>query len=193
MGLINSLRGLFGGGESGAPECVACGSKQVTMLASDAYRCDGCGYEGGDGYAAYQAVAERAVLRGVDDEALLARVREGLESARLSLVALSGSRQTPELSRGWRIAVGIGSEVLGADLLEVGAEEREQIRLERERLVNQACADLVGLRPALEVLSERGRPVGPFLESLDLLATSGEPGAGLAAELLGQIGEALFG
>ncbi len=35
-------------------ECIACESRDVEELGKDAYRCRACGYEGGDGYAAYQ-------------------------------------------------------------------------------------------------------------------------------------------
>ena len=49
-------------------ECVACGSKEVTVVAEGAYRCDACGYEGGSGLAKLQDEAHVKGIEAMSDE-----------------------------------------------------------------------------------------------------------------------------
>jgi len=65
--------------------CVACDSKNVDELAPDAYRCPDCGYEGGDGYAAYQADLWMKEADALDAATKRARARELLTSAEADL------------------------------------------------------------------------------------------------------------
>lgn len=72
-------------------ECVACGSKDVTIVAEGAYRCNACGYEGGSGLAKLQDKARLdAILAMSDDDKRRSGIQD-LTQARSLLLGAQGT------------------------------------------------------------------------------------------------------
>lgn len=78
--------------------CSACDSEELEVLAPYAYRCLACGYEGGNGYAAWQAAQRRAEYARLDGPARRALATELVETAHRELEASrAASRDAREL------------------------------------------------------------------------------------------------
>jgi len=78
--------------------CVACDGDDLTVVADDVYRCNTCGYEGGDGLAAYLEGQERAQVLAMAPEARRAAARRHLEGARSMLLGAEGTMKSAD---GW--------------------------------------------------------------------------------------------
>jgi hypothetical protein len=92
MPLLEKVLQSLGLGKGGGVErCVACESRNLTVLAPGAYLCDDCGYEGGDGYAAYQQEQRFRAFDALDKEERHAGARGDLLEARRLLLAAKGS------------------------------------------------------------------------------------------------------
>ncbi len=80
--------------------CVACDSKDVTELASEAYRCNMCGHEGGDGYAAYQRGLRNASFERLTPEEREEGARKDLLEARRLLISAAGDLHRASIASG---------------------------------------------------------------------------------------------
>ena len=72
-------------------ECVACDSKNVTILGEGTYHCNDCGYEGGSGVAKMQEDAHRATIAAMSDEDKKESGIKDLLEARTLLKAAQGT------------------------------------------------------------------------------------------------------
>lgn len=70
--------------------CVACNSTDVTILAPQAYRCNVCGHEGGDGYGAWQRQNRDAAIQKMPMEQRRQGARRDLLLARDALQGVAG-------------------------------------------------------------------------------------------------------
>ncbi len=191
MGFAEFLKTLFGGG-GGADKkdsCIACDATDLAELAPGAYRCVPCGYEGGDGYAAYVEDNERARLRELDAAELKARAIKQLTDARFTLLAaISGEMRDdgPVDSSDdspWDLVIEAGDAVFGLDLddfslgrgSDAHAEERARIANERRQGIAEAAQTVIALRPVLDVLSEKGLDMTEHRRRLDIIADSDPP------------------
>jgi len=157
---------LFGGGKSAEGSgltCLSCDATDVTELAPDAYRCNVCGYEGGDGYAAWQAQQNVAALAGQSEDALRARAIEELEAVRLMLVGVGGEVQPSALdqaagmSRGIEIADGVTLTIGSGGAPGGGGQMGAFAQMEAEeaaRLAQQRRMDLLEARAAAQKLHQ---------------------------------------
>ncbi|PKN55516.1 MAG: hypothetical protein CVU56_20935 [Deltaproteobacteria bacterium HGW-Deltaproteobacteria-14] len=194
MGIGAWLKRIFGGseGEGGDDSCVACGSSALTALADGVYRCDECGYEGGDGFAAWRTERDKEALRELSPSALRARAVKALEGARLTLVAAAGGAEGGSDS-GWKFTLSVGD---GAALANVDAQEAARMARERRAGVAKARSEALAAIPIFEVLAEEGQGepgLLPHLQRLrDLEQTDpAEPSA--LASIIGGAGAALSG
>lgn len=87
--------------------CVACDSKDVTILAPSAYRCNMCGHEGGDGYAKYMTQLRHASFERLSPEERRAGAEYDLKEARRLLLSAVGDLDRAMISSGLDMA-GIG-------------------------------------------------------------------------------------
>ena len=143
---------LLGGNDDagGAQSCISCDSKDVAEIAPSAYRCNMCGYEGGDGYAAFQSQQQISRLANRSEDELRVRALDELEQCRLMLVGVGGQVDTSVLGRA--ASVGSGIEIAAGVTLRIaaggmggiggGAIGRAEAE-ERERLVQQRRMDLI--------------------------------------------------
>lgn len=92
MGLFDGLLGKRR--KSGGPTCVACDSGDLVQLAPGAYRCSQCGYEGGPGFAAYQAQKQVAALQALPALQLQRNAREQLARVRSLISSIEPSTET---------------------------------------------------------------------------------------------------
>lgn len=92
--------------------CTACESANVHIFAPAAYRCLDCGYEGGDGYAAYKLGQRAAAFEQLPPEERHARAHEKLLDAQRLLLSGIGDAQHAMKLSGLDI-VGIGSQTYG--------------------------------------------------------------------------------
>lgn len=83
---------------SGGETCVACDSTRTTLLAEGAYRCDDCGYEGGDGYAAMTTANERAAIDRLSPEVRRQKAQDKLVDARRILLGAWGTMKAAKWS-----------------------------------------------------------------------------------------------
>ena len=178
MGFMDFLKSLFGdAGRVGEGACIACEATDLTELAPQTYLCNVCGYEGGDGHAAYLEDRERVKLRELDVSELKKRAIKLLQDARFTLLAaISGNMKddgrTPfdehdgGSERIWDFASDLlSTDLLGVDVeLNIGwedrdgpmAEERARIAAERREGIATAAQELMALRPVFDVLEEKG-------------------------------------
>ncbi len=77
----------FRAGEHLDHACAACGSAALQWLAVGAYRCGGCGHEGGWGWAAYRDALRTSELARLDPTTRLAGIRADLQTAYDALLA----------------------------------------------------------------------------------------------------------
>ncbi len=138
--------------------CVACDSADVTELAPQTYRCNECGYEGGDGFAAWQDMKTRAAY----DDWSVAQLREHaaaqLNEARSALVAVEGLT-TPSTSSTGAFAefAGVTVSVGGNNLS--GQSDRDlalQIAADRQAAVAKAASGLHAATLTLDTLVDKG-------------------------------------
>ena len=81
-------------------QCVACEGRNVTLLGPAAYRCNDCGYEGGDGWAARAQAERAAAIRQMPVERRHASARQHLlEARRLLLAGVGEIERARSLSR----------------------------------------------------------------------------------------------
>lgn len=165
--VISWIKGLFVGASSNAGRCLVCSSADLSELAPEAYHCNGCGYDGGDGYAAFLADKERTRLRVLDIDAVKKLVHATLRNARLTVIAALGGMCDDE--SGWSFSLG----ETGA-MQDLGAEERERMRNERDAGFASARAKVLGLEPALSVLVEKGFDGQALLTQLETLRDESE-------------------
>jgi hypothetical protein len=152
MALRDWLRGVFGGSGADAPaSCLACNSTELERLAPDAYRCETCGYEGGEGLSAWIAERKRSEIAAMSPEQRSALARENLSAARNMLVGaahvggLGLHEADTVLSPKLHLAMGIELGPYGAEQIAVeqgiaGARFRDL--LESEQLLEQAALAL---------------------------------------------------
>ncbi len=186
MGLFDWLFGK--GGRADGDRCVACDSTELDILGPQAYRCQMCDYEGGDGYADYQRSLEREQYRDLDVPELQRRAMSILEEGRLKLASVA---DVGDLGRGtWsnvtiRVTLGGG---MGRMAAQQDAEEEARRRVERDvaaTFIHQKVLDAVGV---VEVLIEKGRDdLIPVLDA----ARHSSPNLQQAGQALIQMGVAL--
>jgi hypothetical protein len=165
MGWLFDL--LFGDGDDdeGLGPCVACDSTDLVELGPSAYRCNGCGYEGGAGYASWQEQQNIAALATRSEGALRERGLGQLEDVRLMLISVAGEVDAAALGN----ALATGASVLGEFAAHallgrglggiIGAsirEEREAAALKRAGEMAKTRHEAVRLRETL--LAWRDRP-----------------------------------
>jgi hypothetical protein len=63
--------------------CVACNADDLAMLAPAVYRCNACGYEGGEGRAARARALREASFRSMDPQERRESARRDLDGARM--------------------------------------------------------------------------------------------------------------
>jgi hypothetical protein len=95
--------------------CVACDSNDVTMLAPQAYRCNKCGHEGGDGYASWQQGRREEAIRRMPPEKRRAGARMDLVQARDQLNGVIGDLHAASTMSALDIAGFGGSSYAGTD------------------------------------------------------------------------------
>lgn len=71
--------------------CVSCGSQDVALLAARVYRCNDCGYEGGDGFAAHEKRQRLLAIERMSERERLLSGWQDLVEARRLLLATNGS------------------------------------------------------------------------------------------------------
>lgn len=128
--------------------CVACDGTDVTLLGPAAYRCNACGYEGGDGLAALHRAEREAAFARMPEAARRASARGDLEEARRLLTSGLG-----DLDRAQRVGamdtLGVGGTGYAGSGGE-GAEKYSELNgamgllMEAEGLVRDAVAKLYG-------------------------------------------------
>ncbi|MCA9516170.1 MAG: hypothetical protein KC635_14600 [Myxococcales bacterium] len=170
MGIGSALRRLFGlAAPEGEPSCVVCGSAELEALGPDAYRCAACRHEGGDGYGELLVARRRARARARPVHDVRRDALDVLEGARLTLVA---TLDVPEPGVGWMIGSALAHRTpIGAGI----DEEYERLRRDREEGIAKARAELLPLRPLLEVLVEKGLDLWRALADLDVVASEESP------------------
>ena len=159
MGIGSWLSGLFGGSKAEAtPSCVACESKDLEMLAPQAYRCNGCGYEGGEGWATLQQARKLSRLEALPLADLSVRVAADLEDLRLLLLtAVEPEDDEP----GVRFSVSFeGGGMDGMPDPEVEA------RRERAAAYERGQQELLQLEPVLRLLVSKGADLQEELDAL---------------------------
>jgi len=80
--------------------CVACDSKDVTVLAEQTYRCNECGHEGGDGYADFQRQKRHAAFERLSPAERRTGARTDLDEARRLLISAIGDLNRALISSG---------------------------------------------------------------------------------------------
>lgn len=183
---------LFGGEKKeeaagGLGTCIACDGSDLAELAPQAYRCNTCGYEGGDGFAEYKANQAVASLEEKPEAALRELALEQLESVRLMVVGVGGEvkkkllAKAAGLSQGVEIAenltlavtVGMAEEVgIGEGLGVLGQaakEERERLRQQRKMDLLEAQAAVRELRQTLLAWSAKEGHDSTVDEALSLI------------------------
>ncbi len=127
--------------------CVACNTKNVTILAPSVYRCNQCGFTGGSGMAEYQQqiLRERAA-RMTPKERYLSALQD-LRDARLALLGVEGLLQNAaNLSTMDMVGMGGGLERGQAKQTALGAaigqmrQAQEQIRTASTKLATSHMA-----------------------------------------------------
>lgn len=73
--------------DSPGDRCTACDGTKVVLIAPQAYRCNACGFEGGDGWAAYKEQQRHAKFAAMDPAARRASARDDLHEARRLLTS----------------------------------------------------------------------------------------------------------
>jgi hypothetical protein len=153
---------LFGGAKkSTGPQCVACDSTDVLVLGPDAYRC-GCGYEGGEGYAAYQRAQRQDAFRALGVEDLTARVIEVLEDGRFRLASVGRingferGASWSEVSITFTLGTGMSMGGMGGAIAQQDREEAERRRIERDVAGTFVHQQVLEAASIVEVLMEKG-------------------------------------
>jgi len=128
-----------------AQRCEVCASPDLFELAADAYLCNACGYEGGDGYARYlQSKRKRQVS--------VASVRDLRVQAAYHMRAVRGFLEPIALYDG--VSGGRVFVRVGAGLGDASLEGRRRARL------RQAVGELRKALLVLEVLREKRDVLG---------------------------------
>ena len=104
--LAKKLKRAASEGSSGEV-CVACDSKDVTVLAPQAYRCNLCGHEGGDGYGQYKKQLRHASFERLSPEERRKGAQTDLMEARRLLLSAIGDLRNALVSSGFDMA-GLG-------------------------------------------------------------------------------------
>ena len=89
---------------SGGEVCIACDSKNVTVLAPAAYCCNECGHEGGDGYAAYKRAQRNASFAAMSEADRRTGARADLLEARRVLTSAIGDLGRAATASGFDMA-----------------------------------------------------------------------------------------
>ncbi len=159
MGLGSWLSGLFGGNKApAAPTCVACESTDLEMLAPEAYRCNACGYEGGEGWAKLQRARKLSRLEALPTKELVSSVAADLEDLRLLLLtAVEPEDDEP----GLRFSVEVDG--FGTD----GMPDPEvEARRERAAAYERGQDELAHMEPVLKLLVSKGVDIEEELAAL---------------------------
>src|SRR5690606_35857273 len=67
--------------------CIACNAKNVKLIAPAAYQCNACGYEGGDGWAAYKQAKREASFKQMSPAERRESAKQDLLEARTLLLS----------------------------------------------------------------------------------------------------------
>jgi hypothetical protein len=182
MSLRDWLRGVFGGSDADADadaSCLSCNSTDLESLAPDAYRCGTCGYEGGDGLAAWIAERKRSEIAAMSPEQRSALARENLSAARNVLVgaahidgdSLYQNRPETILPPEVHLALGLelnaGAERIAEEERIAGARFREL--MESERLLEQAAlalAEPFAIPPSLRLTTTELQLDDPYVQGM---------------------------
>lgn len=127
----------------GGDVCVACQSTQVTTYAPSCYRCDGCGFQWGDGMAQHAAQQRAAQVRGLDPEQRQAYIRSELHEARAHLSAAApllehaGKQLTADVLVGGGFASG---DMYSRNRTEGMVQAAREMGLAQKRMSNAAAA-----------------------------------------------------
>jgi len=89
---------------SGGEVCIACDSKNVTVLGPQAYSCNECGHEGGDGYAAYKRAQRNASFQAMSEADRRTGARDDLLEARRVLTSAIGDLGRAAAASGFDMA-----------------------------------------------------------------------------------------
>ncbi|MFT6376977.1 MAG: hypothetical protein ACJARS_003637 [bacterium] len=137
--------------------CVACESADVATLAPLAYRCNVCGYEGGDGYAAWQDTKTRAAYDSWKVSQLREHANAQLNEARSALVAVDGLRGPSAMSTGLHAEVaGVAISMGGGTTGQADLELAQQIEADREIALTRAAAGLHAATITLDAMVDKG-------------------------------------
>ena len=120
MSLLKFLVDVFQAGKmeramreaSTGSACTACESSNVHVFAAAAYRCLDCGYEGGDGYAAFKQGQKAASYEQLSPQERHAKAHQKLLDAQRLLLSGMGDAEHAMSLSGLDI-VGIGSQAYG--------------------------------------------------------------------------------
>jgi len=146
---------------SSGDRCIACNGVDVTLLEPMVYRCNACGHEGGEGWAARQEARRAASLRQEEPKLRRASARRDLREARTLVSSALGTIERAK-SRSPVVAVGDNE----AEALTMGI----QLLLEARRKALDAQAKL-GVSLGAAVME-----VDPTTHELDLQLTNGRLG-----------------
>ncbi|MEL6178604.1 MAG: hypothetical protein AAFS10_06605 [Myxococcota bacterium] len=128
--------------------CVACEGTDVTLLGPAAYRCNTCGYEGGDGLATLQRQQRNASFAQMTEAERLSSARRDLHEAKLLLTSGLG-----DLNRAQRMATADTLGIGGTGYAGAGGEGAEKLSelngalglfMEAENHLRDAVAKIYG-------------------------------------------------
>ncbi len=137
--------------------CMASDCTDVTELAPQTYRCNECGYEGGDGFAGWQDMKTRAAY----DDWSLAQLREHanaqLNEARGALVAVDGLNAPSTATTSVYTDVAGGTlSIGGGSSAQTHIELAQQIKSDREIALARAAAGLHAATLTMDTLVDKG-------------------------------------
>ncbi len=127
----------------GGDQCVACQSTQVTTFAPACYRCDGCGFQWGDGMAQFAAQQRAAEVQKLDPEQRKAYIRAELNEAQAHLSAAAplldhaGSQLGADILIGGGIGTG---DMYSRNRTEGMVQAARELGLAQKRMSNAAAA-----------------------------------------------------
>lgn len=117
---------------SGGEVCVACDSKNVTLLAPKAYCCNDCGHEGGDGYGAFKRAQRNASFAAMSEADRRTGARDDLLEARRVLTSAIGDLGRAAAASGFDMAG------MGGNFGEGGGGEKQSAFTSATGLLHEA-------------------------------------------------------
>lgn len=127
----------------GGDQCVACQSTQVTTFAPDCYRCDGCGFQWGDGMAQHAAQQRAAQVQRLGPEERKAYIRSELNEAQAHLSAAAPLLEHAGKQLGADVLVGGGfgtGDMYSRNRTEGMVQAARELGLAQKRMSNAAAA-----------------------------------------------------